>query len=69
MIKLYTIGCGRCNVLEKKLNMKGIEFDLIDDNDKVIKAGEEYGISTAPILVVDDNVMTFEQANKWIAGI
>jgi hypothetical protein len=30
-IVLYTIGCPQCNVLEKKLNNAGVQYEIIND--------------------------------------
>lgn len=62
MITLYSTHCPRCSVLEKKLNMKNITYDVIDD----IEAMREVGVKSVPMLKVDDTLMTFVEANKWI---
>ena len=64
MITLYSTHCPKCNVLEKKLEKKGIEFELNDKFD--VQELINKGFSTAPILQVDDEYMTFEKANKWL---
>lgn len=64
MITLYSTHCPKCNVLEKKLDKKGIEFELNDKFD--IQEMVNRGITTAPILEVDGNFMTFNEANKWL---
>lgn len=63
-VKLYTTHCPRCNVLEKKLNQKNINFEVITDFD--INEMIEKGFSVAPILSVDNELMDFSQANTWI---
>lgn len=63
MITLYSTHCPRCNVLEKKLEKKGIEFELNEDIQILI----EKGFTTAPVLEVDGKFMDFMEANKWIA--
>lgn len=63
MITLYSTHCPRCNVLEKKLEKKGIEFELNEDIQILIKKG----FTTAPVLEVDGKFMNFMEANKWIA--
>lgn len=63
-VKLYTTHCPRCNVLEKKLNQKNINFEAITDFD--INEMIEKGFSVAPILSVDNELMDFSQANTWI---
>lgn len=59
---MYSTHCPRCNVLEKKLKAKGIEYEEITDID--IISGK--GILTVPMLEVDDILMDFVEANKWI---
>ena len=62
MIKMYTTGCPRCNVLKKKLDEKGIQYEMITDKDIMISKG----FSVVPILEVDDRIMEFAEAVKWI---
>ena len=60
---LYTIDCPKCKVLEKKLQLKGIEFEACHSMDIM----RELGIIFAPALQVDGGpLMNFGQANKWI---
>ena len=66
MITLYTIHCPKCNVLEKKMIQKGIEFTLVDDEDKVLQYGREHNIRSAPILDVDGEPMDFAMAIRFI---
>jgi hypothetical protein len=62
VVKCYSIGCPRCIVLEKKLEQKNINFELISDRDIM----EAKGFQSAPVLEVDGVVMDFTQAVKWI---
>lgn len=64
MVKMYTTGCPRCNVLKKKLDEKGIQYEMITDKDIMISKG----FSVIPILEVDDRIMEFAEAVKWING-
>lgn len=61
---MYTTGCPRCNVLKKKLDEKGIQYEVITDKDIMISKG----FSVVPILEVDDRIMEFAEAVKWING-
>lgn len=63
-VKLYTIGCPKCNVLYKKLQKKGIEVTLIEDH-KVFK---KLGIEDFPIMEVSNSgyLMNFTEANMWV---
>lgn len=64
MITLYTIGCPRCNILESKLNNKNIDYNIVDDGAKIVAAG--FGEKPMPILVVNDKILEFSDANKWV---
>lgn len=62
MIKMYTTGCPRCNVLKKKLDEKDVQYETITDKDIMISKG----FSVVPILEVDDRTMGYTEAVKWI---
>lgn len=65
MIKMYTIECPKCMVLEKKLIAKGIEFTKVMDT----KVFEELGIDLFPMLEVDGELLDFSNAIKYINNI
>ncbi len=62
MVTLYSTGCPKCQVLEKKLAKDGIEFSISDDIDELIKKG----FMSAPILKVDDKFFEFKDAINWL---
>jgi len=64
VVKLYSTKCPRCIVLEKKLQQKGVDFELITDFD--IQFLIDNGFKSAPVLCVDDEFMDFTKANNWI---
>lgn len=66
-IILYSTNCPKCNILEKKLIQKELDFNLITDFDK--KEMMKKGFLAAPILVVDDEYMDFSTANNWINNL
>lgn len=61
---LYTMGCPKCRVLEKKLESKNIEYVKNTDTALMISKGFE----SVPILEVDGEIMNFTVANTWING-
>lgn len=65
-VVLYSTHCPKCNILEKKLTQKGINFTIVDDNSEVVKVGRANKIMSAPILKVDEKVMDFSSANGWL---
>lgn len=62
MITLYSTGCPKCQVLEKKMHNDGIEFDISNNIDELI----EKGFMSAPILKVDDKFLEFKDAINWL---
>lgn len=62
-IILYSIKtCPRCRVLDAKLHLADIEFEVCEDIDKM----QSLGITSAPVLGVDDKLLTFKEAVDWI---
>lgn len=59
---LYSTNCPRCNVIEKKLKSKNINFDIISDT----KLMEQKGFTFVPKLEVNGTVMDFKNAVEWI---
>lgn len=66
MIKLYTIHCPRCKILEMKLKQSNLEFETIDDENAVVNAAKEHGITGAPFMEVDGEYLKFEDAVKFV---
>lgn len=62
MIIFYTTHCPKCRILEQKLKSKNIEYTEFTDVDKMI----EMGFSNVPVLDVNNEIMDFVKANKWI---
>lgn len=59
---LFTIGCPKCKILEKKLNEKGIKFQTISDIDDM----NALGITVLPVLLVEGVYMDFKHAVEWV---
>lgn len=62
-MKMLSTGCPRCNVLKKKLDAKGIDYELITDIDEIT----EYGVVAVPVLITDEgNQLNFKEAVDWL---
>lgn len=62
-MKLYTIDCPACRVLEKKLTLKGIPFEKIFDE----KLFERLGYIDFPRLELDNGkTLSFTEAIAWL---
>lgn len=64
IIILYSTGCPKCNVLKKKLINAGIEYTEVTD----INVMTELGIDAVPMLKVNDKMLSYVDAVKYING-
>lgn len=62
-MKLYSIGCPKCNVLEKKLNELNLKYVIISDENIIIAEG----LDLMPVLEIEDGTrMGFSEAIEWL---
>jgi len=59
---LYSNGCPKCNILQKKLEEKGLVFEKTDNLEVIILKG----FRTAPVLYNGKEFLDFGKAIKWI---
>ena len=57
-IILYTIDCPKCKILEKKLNMNNIQYDICKDT----KLMKEKNIQKLPMLSIDERLHSYKEA-------
>lgn len=62
MIKFLTTHCPRCTILQKKMDTAAIEYEIIED----VEVIQSYGIDFVPALVLDDKILDFSAAIKWV---
>ena len=57
-ITLYTTHCPQCSILEKKLQQKNINYEIVED----VTIMRKMGMLSAPNLVIDDGApLNFKQ--------
>lgn len=70
-IIFYTTNCPRCQVLKKKMDSLGIEYELQDDIEEMML----WGVQTVPTLRIEEELfdssslttlLDFSQAVKWL---
>lgn len=68
MIKMYSTGCPKCNVLKKKLDLKKIEYEIITDLTIIKEVGKANNMNTLPILSINDDTifLDYKSAIKWL---
>ena len=64
-VVLYTTGCPRCRVLERKLDEAGISYAEEEDVNYLVRIG----MKSAPALEVDGRLLDFSEALLWVSGL
>ena len=63
---LYTTGCPKCRILEKKLSDRGIGFEKCDDREVM----SNLGMVSLPMLRLDDGRMLgYFEAVKYVNAL
>ena len=59
---LYSTGCSKCAILKKKLDAARVSYQTCTDIDEM----QALGMTEAPALSVDGNLMGFGEAVRWV---
>lgn len=62
MIVLYSTGCPKCEILKEKLKNKKIAFTECNNINEMGKLG----ITTVPVLKINNEYLDFKTANDYI---
>lgn len=68
LITLYSTHCPKCKVVEKKLQQKGINYNIINckEDTSAIETLIDKGFKQMPILQIGEEYLDFSKAIKWI---
>lgn len=61
----YTTNCPACNVLKKMLDKKQLEYTVVSDVELMLSKG----ITSAPALEIDEQIMNYKQAYEWAKNL
>lgn len=61
-IVLFSTGCPKCRVLERKLEEKHINYKIVSDVDLM----GNLGIHHVPVLKVGEIMLDFSEAIRWV---
>lgn len=61
-VTLYSTGCPKCTVLEKKLDSKGVKYKKVDSVDEL----RDLGILEVPVIKIGDTIMNFTESVAWV---
>lgn len=63
---LYSTGCPKCRVLQAKLDNKGIDYMIINEENVVIDTCKNAGADSLPLLEVEGEYLNFNEAIRWV---
>ena len=63
-IVFYTTGCSKCRILKEKLDAAEIKYTQVEDVDLMVAKG----MMSAPMLEVNDVIMDFANAIRWVSN-
>ena len=64
-IILYSTGCPKCRILKKKLDEKGVNYEVCSDTERMIGLG----FTEVPVLEVKGEKYSFSEALKMLDSI
>lgn len=67
-IVLYSTGCPKCMMAEQAMNNKGIEYEIVSDEDVINKIATENEIFSMPFAKVDNDYLRFPDLIRFING-
>lgn len=59
---LYSTGCPKCEVLKKKLEIAGVDYDVVNS----VETMQELGFQELPKLSVGGMILGFIDAINWV---
>ena len=65
-ITLYTIHCPKCKMLQKLMEIKKVNFDVVDDMKTVTSVAMEYDIKSAPFAIINGELYDAKKLQQWI---
>lgn len=64
-IIFYSTGCPRCRILKKKLDEKGIHYEICSDEEHMTGLG----LTEVPALGIKGRLYSFREAVEWLNHI
>lgn len=61
-VTFYSNDCPRCNILQQKLDEKGVMYEKVSD----VEIMKQKGFMSVPMLEVDENIMNYLEAINWV---
>lgn len=66
MVTLYSSHCPKCKVLEKLMEQKGIEFELVDDESVYLPIADNNNIMSMPFAEINGEIVNTKGLQNYI---
>lgn len=66
MVLLYSNGCPRCKLVKASLEAKKIPYEVISDNDEILKVAQENNELSLPFAIIDGKFYGAKDLQKWV---
>ena len=66
MVKLYSSGCTRCNMIENILRAKNIEYEVTHDETHYLNIANDNNITVMPFAEIDGKIYNSMELQRWI---
>lgn len=66
MITLYSNGCPRCKAVKSALDAKKIPYEIVSDEEIILKVAEENDEMSMPFAIIDGNFFGAKELQKWV---
>ena len=65
-IILYSTHCPMCKSIQRTMDMKKLEYQIVDNKEDVLRKADELKINSAPFAIIDGKVYTNTDLKTWI---
>lgn len=67
-MKVYSTGCPMCNIIIELLNKNNIKYELIEDEQEVLKVAKEYSVSSVPFAIINNKLYKASEIANYISN-
>lgn len=65
-MKYYSTHCGPCETFTWLMDVRGIEYTVVTDEDDIKSTVEKYSVETFPFAIINGEFFNTEQLLKYI---
>lgn len=65
-ITLYSSHCPKCDMIEKILKEKGIDFNLVDNESIYLPLADQNGIDSMPFADINGKILDIKDLQEYI---